>query len=88
MSTYDPALAQRRFRTFKTTLTRRLTIARRQQTEAAWRAVLDAVRAFADYYRNSAEPMPDFWHTWLRAGDDAVFALRRLGVSVTPVEFA
>jgi hypothetical protein len=84
---FDPAFAQRQYQTFKAVLTRRLNVAQAQQTVVAWRAVLQAVEAFAAYYRVSAEPMPDFWHRWQRAGDDAVFALRRLDVSVSPVEF-
>ncbi len=67
----DYAAAQKRFVRFKSQLTR-------AQNTKDHRKVLDACRQFFDYYNQAeAEPMPDAWHRWQRAQDDALFAQQR-----------
>lgn len=76
---YDNAVAQTKFRSFKTRLSRVL-------NKKDWHGVLREAKAFRDYYASSAEPMPDDWHRWQRAADDAFFALRREGGNVEQVQ--
>jgi hypothetical protein len=73
--TYNAADAQARYRKFKTLLTRSLNIAKDRRRPEDWRKVQAECAAFFAYYESSAEPMPDYWHRWERARDDARFAL-------------
>lgn len=83
---YDHDAAQRQYRLFKTALTRALNKANRSTDKRDWQGVLREARRFRDYYRTSAEPMPDFWARWQRAADDAYFNLQRAGIEVERVD--
>lgn len=76
---YDNNAAQAKFRSFKTRLTRVM-------NKKDWHGVLREAASFRDYYRDSAEPMPDDWSRWQRAADDAFYALRRQGETVERVQ--
>jgi len=67
---YDHDKAQAKYTQFKSRLTRAL------NTKDHAR-ILAECKAFFDYYADSAEPMPDYWHRWQRAQFDATFALQR-----------
>ncbi len=67
----DYAAAQRRFVQFKKSLTK-------AQNTKSPANILNACEAFFAYYNQpDAEPMPDDWHRWQRAQDDALFAQQR-----------
>ncbi len=63
----DYAREQRRFVTFK----RALTIA---QKAGDPQKVLDACDTFFKYYSVNNVPLPDAWHRWQRAQEDALQA--------------
>ncbi len=67
---YDNQAAQKKFREFKTRLTR-------AQNAKDWPKVIEEAKAFDDYYNNSPEPFPDDRSRWARAKEDAEYALRR-----------
>jgi hypothetical protein len=70
----DYAAAQRQYRTFKSTLTRRV-------NAKDWPGVIALWHVVNAYYEDpSHEPWPDDWHRWERAADDAQFALQRAEV--------
>lgn len=65
----DYALANRLARKHKGALTR----ARKKGP----RAVVQAVNAFYDEFREHDLPLPDAWHTWDVAKRDALYAIHR-----------
>lgn len=67
---YDHAVAQKKYRSFKSRLTR-------LQHQKNHQGIIDLYIEFRNYYTHSAEPMPDLWHRWLRAAEDATYALSR-----------
>jgi len=76
--TYNAADAQAKYRKFKTLLTRALNTAKARRRAEDWRKVQAECAAFFAYYESSAEPMPDYWHRWQIARDDAHYELERL----------
>lgn len=68
---YDSPEARARYRSFKSTLTRRTRLKRHQ-------AVIDLWSEFRAYYHTRNWPMPDDWRQWERAAEDAYSALMRI----------
>lgn len=84
---YDRDVAQKTFKQFRTALTKATNAAKvvglspEQQVEKL-KAVIAEADKFSAYYEDSAEPWPDSHHDWVRAKDDAEFAIQRLKPSV------
>jgi indole-3-glycerol phosphate synthase len=76
---YDNAKAQKTFRAFKSALTRAL-------NHKGHAEIIAECKRFRDYYRNSAEPLPDDWARWQRAADVSYFALMREGKHAERIE--
>lgn len=65
----DYAAAQALFRKHKGALTR----AKKKSPEA----IVEAVDAFYADFEHAGFPLPDAWHTWERAKDDALMDIAR-----------
>lgn len=66
---YDRVAAQKKYRSFKSRLTR-------LKNRKDYKGIIDLWNEFKAYYNNSNEPWPDAWSNWQRAADDAAFAIR------------
>lgn len=67
----DYLAAQKRFRLFKSALTRAT------NTKDPHKVIAACDAFFAHYERADSEPFPDDWHRWERARDDARYTLQR-----------
>lgn len=72
-------MEQGTYRRLKTRLTRAI-------NSKDSRKVLAEVQQFKDYCERGNLCMPDDWHRWQIAADDAVYTLRRNGESVERIE--
>lgn len=80
---YDRDAAQATFKKFRTALTKAKNAAKKDgltpdQKLEKLKAIVAEAKRFNDYYENSAEPWPDYHHDWVRAGEDAEHAIKRL----------
>ena len=67
----DYVTAQKRFRAFKSALTRAI------NSKDPHKVIRETERFFAYYVRSDTEPAPDDWARWARAADDAQYAIQR-----------